>query len=48
MKGNARLLAVIADVYAHLELLPHHCRNSHFALAPQLGCINRLTLLLTQ
>jgi ribosomal protein S15P/S13E len=48
MKGDARLLAIIADVDPHLELLPHDRLDSRFNLSPQFGHIDRLAAFLTE
>jgi hypothetical protein len=48
MKGYARLLAIIADVDTHLELLAHHRLDRRLSLQCEFGFIDSLAPLLTE
>jgi hypothetical protein len=48
MKGHARLLAVIANVDTHLELLAHHRLDCSLSLLCKFGLVDYLAPLLTE
>jgi hypothetical protein len=48
MKGHVRLLAIIANIDTHLELLAHHCLDRRLCLLCQFGLVDYLASLLTE
>jgi hypothetical protein len=48
MKGHAGLLAIVANIDTHLELLAHDRLNCRLYLLCQFGLVNYLASLLTE